>query len=57
MYMGVTKNKLCPVTLVLSYVHEEILKAQRSNGRYMTGQAFMSSLRTALVEAGSANRC
>ena len=55
-YVGVTKNELCPVTAVLSFM---VLRGnspgplfRRSNGRFLTRQVFVSSLRAALVEAG-----
>ena len=56
MYMGVTKSELCPVTAVVNFM---VVRSdspgplfKRSNGRFLTHQGFVSSLRAALVEAG-----
>ena len=55
-YMGVTKSELCPVTAVVNFM---VMRSdspgplfKRSNGRFLTRQGFVSSLRAALVEAG-----
>ena len=58
MYVGKTDNELCPVAAVVSFM---LLRGdspgplfKRSDGKYLTRQTFVSSLRSALMEAGQA---
>ena len=55
-YVGITDNELCPVAAVFSFM---LLRGnspgplfKRSDGKYLTRQAFVSLLRSALMEVG-----